>query len=125
MSDGRPVWPPVDHPHPLMRCGLGSVRAPRAARGHPLVPGLEPRAKPAVVDPQIAVTTTADRVRPYRLHLLGHHADIDLIAPIVLKAIQADAVGHRAKPHEIVLEPDRSTQSLTDSLRRIRMASTI
>src|SRR5437588_6103240 len=89
-----------------MRCGLGSVRAPLAARGHPLVPGLEPRAKPAVVDAQIAVTTTADRIRPYRLHLLGHHADIDLIAPIVLKAIQADAVGHRSKPHEIVLEPD-------------------
>src|ERR1700719_5317583 len=89
-----------------MRCGLGSVRAPRAARGHPLVPGLEARAKPAVVDPQIAVTTPADRVRPYRLHLLGHHADIDLIAPIVLKAIQANAVGHRAKLHEIVLEPD-------------------
>src|SRR5262249_52847894 len=47
-----------------------------------------------------------DRLRHYRLHLLGDHADIGLVAAVVGEAIEAKAVVEVAEQHDVVLEGD-------------------
>src|SRR6516164_6824825 len=62
------------------------------ARCDPGVVGFELQTEPVVEDPQVSVPPASNRVRPDRLHLLRHHADIDLVATVVGEAIEADAL---------------------------------
>src|SRR5262245_38207466 len=82
------------------------VSRPLSAGGLPVLPGVERRSDPIVVDAEIAVAVTGHGIRPHRLDLLCKHADIDLVAPIVLEAIEADAFGYGADPDHIMLEQD-------------------
>src|SRR5262249_32208553 len=75
-----------------------------SARTQPAFPGLERRPDPAVVDAEVAVGLPHDRVGPDRLHLLRQHADIDLIGPKILEAIEADAFAKGADPDNVVFQ---------------------
>ena len=52
-----------------------------------------------------------DGLWPDCLHLLGNHADIDPIAPIVLEAVQAEAARQGADLDDVVLEQEVGTAS--------------
>ena len=48
--------------------------------------------EPLIVDAQIAVVTTSDRIRSHRLHFLRDHPDIDFVAAVVGETIVTKTV---------------------------------
>src|SRR5262245_57728255 len=74
------------------------------ARREPLLVSLERHAEPVVEDAEVAVAATHDRVRPDRLHLLRHHADIGAVAAGVAEAVEAEAIVEMAEQRDVVLE---------------------
>ena len=72
----------------------------------PLPIGLEFQAELLVVDPQIAVPADHSRIGPDLHHLLRQHADINRVAAVIAKAIDADPVIEPAKERDVVLQPD-------------------
>src|SRR5580700_4711100 len=74
---------------------------------------LERHAELVVVHTQIAVAAARGRFRHDLLHLLGHDADIGLVAAVVAEAIEAEAVVEMAEQRDVVLEPDVGSASAT------------
>jgi hypothetical protein len=87
------------------KCSVRKCDRHARTRCDPSVVGLKLQTEPVIEDPQISVPAAPDRVRPDHLHLLRHHADIDLVAAIIGEAIEADAVVEMADDGDIVLEP--------------------
>src|SRR5271154_1911999 len=85
--------------------GDGRNRHPRS-RCQPFVVGLERQTDLVVENPQIAVSAAHDRSRHDSLHLLRHHADIELVAAVVGEAIEAKAVVEPPQQGNVVLEPN-------------------
>ena len=63
-----------------------------SAGDNPLLVGLKLDAYLVVEDPQVAIPSLRDCVRRNQLHILRHHADVGLVAAVIAKAIEADAV---------------------------------
>ena len=62
--------------------------------------------KLVVKDAQVAVRPAHDELRGNRLHLLGDHADIVLVAAVIAEAIEAKSVREPAEQDNVVLERD-------------------
>jgi hypothetical protein len=75
-------------------------------RPEPRIIGLKFHAELLIVDPQITVAAGKDRLRHHLLRLLRHHADIGLAAPVIAKAIEAEAVVEMSEQNDIVLQPN-------------------
>jgi hypothetical protein len=75
-----------------------------SARRSPLIVGLELHAEHVVRDSQVTVTAAQHRCGHNRLHLLGHHADIGLVAAVVSEAVEAEAISEVAEKEDVVLE---------------------
>src|SRR4029078_13381440 len=104
-KDGQPFSRPSlrsPAPRPLLFVRRRSVLM--YAGSLPLLPSLERRSDPSVVDPEVTVIPARDGIGSHSLDLLRDDADINLVAPVVLEAIQANAFGHGADPHDIMLE---------------------
>ena len=79
----------------------------------PLV-GTEFHTEPRIVDTQIPVSATRDRLRNNLQHLLGHDAHISFVAAVVVEAIEAEAIVETAEQRDVVLEPNvRSSSTAT------------
>src|ERR1700722_19396120 len=76
------------------------------SRSEPVRVAFERHAELVVVHTQIAVAIARDRFRYDLLHLLGHDADIGLVAAVVAEAIEAQAVVETAEQRDVVLEHD-------------------
>ena len=68
--------------------------------------GLEPDAEAVIVDAQVAIRTAHDGVRPDDLHFLCHHADIGLVAAVIGKPIETQAVVEASEKDDVVLDRD-------------------
>src|SRR5258708_3154128 len=77
-----------------------------SARREPSLVGLEVQPKHVVTHTQHAVVVARHRIRPARLPLLGHDADIGLVAAVVAEAIEAKTVVEMAEQHDVVLDVD-------------------
>src|SRR5215831_13368686 len=86
--------------HSLARLQAGCGLNLRAGF-EPLLVGLEFQAELVVVDPQIAVAADRGRIGPNSHHFLGQHADINLVAAVVAKAIDADPAVEPSKKHDV------------------------
>jgi hypothetical protein len=64
-----------------------------------------------VVDPQVTIVVTNDRLRHHLLHFLCDDADIGTIAAVITKPIVAKAVGKMAKQDDVVLDGDVGSPS--------------
>src|ERR1700722_16649951 len=82
-----------------------SVRNLRS-RSEPVRIAFERHTELVVVHTQIAVAAARDRFRHDLLHLLGHDADIGLVAAVVAETIEAEAIVDVAEQSDVVLEPD-------------------
>src|SRR3954466_5657649 len=60
----------------------------------------------AVAHAQITVLAAHHRVGPYRLHLLGDHADVGAGAAVVDEAVEAETVLEMAEQRDVMLQPD-------------------
>src|ERR1700722_4807148 len=89
-----------------------SVRNLRS-RSEPVRIAFERHTELVVVHTQIAVAAARDRFRHDLLHLLGHDADIGLVAAVVAEAIEAEAVVEVAEQRDVVLEQDVGPASAT------------
>jgi len=106
-------WPPVIFrqlsvglPAPCFRSvgpGIGRQLC-LSIRRQPIVPGLEGCSKPPIVNVQVTVRLPHDGIRLDGPDLLRKHANIDLIAPIILEAIKANATCQAADPNDVVLQ---------------------
>jgi hypothetical protein len=83
------------------------------SRSEPVRVALERHTELVVVHTQIAVAAARDRFRHDLLHLLGHDADIGLVAAVVAEAIEAEAVVEVAEQRDVVLEHDVGPASAT------------
>src|SRR6266436_6503775 len=111
MSRGKSKWAAFRPPIVLfVPCGRSSVSSRWGGNffpgGHPLVPRHAAQPQHVVVHPQIAVVAANDCLGPDRLHFLRHHADIDLVAPIVAEAIVAEAISEMAQEPDVVFQLD-------------------
>src|SRR4051794_19479598 len=90
----------------FVRALLLNGRASRdmSARRGPLVVGLELQTELVVEDAQIAVAATQYRRGHDCLDLLGHHADIDLVAAVVAEAVEAKAIVEVTEKRNVVLK---------------------
>ena len=79
----------------------------------PLVVCHELQTELVVEDAQISVTAAHNRIRPDGLHLLRHHADIDLVAAVVAEAIESEAIVEVTDHADVVLERDIRASSAT------------
>jgi hypothetical protein len=100
-------------PAPIKYAGLfGDVRL-AAAQGNPLVPRLHAHSEASIVDAQEPVTAAQDGVGPNGLHLLRHHADIDLTAPQIAEAIERKAIAEALQEYDVMFQPDVGSAAAT------------
>src|SRR5580692_9755342 len=83
------------------------------ARSEPVRIAFERHTELVVVHTQIPVAAARDRLRHDLLYLLGHDADIGLVAAVVAEAIVAEAVVEVAEQRDVVLEHDVGPASAT------------
>ena len=80
-------------------------RNPRS-RSDPLVVAFEFQTEPLVVDRQVTVAPTGDRLRHHLLHFLRYHPDISLSGAVVAEAIETEPVVETTEKNDVVLEHD-------------------
>src|SRR3974377_1075951 len=76
------------------------------SRSQPMIVALKFHAELLVVHQQIAVAAPRHRSRHNPFDLLGHDADIGLIAAVVAEAIEAKAVVQITEKNDVVLQSD-------------------
>src|SRR6516165_9009388 len=94
-------------------------------RGAPLVPSLQAQAEPPVIDAQIAIGADEHGRGRNRRDLLRHHADIELVAPEIAVAVEAEAVVEALKQIDVALEAEIGWSGPTRSGRRRRATETV
>ena len=73
-------------------------------RDGPFVPSLQAHAEAPIVDPQEATLAAHDRRRRDPLNVLRHHADVDLVAPVVAVTVQVEAAVMLGYELDVALE---------------------
>ena len=73
-------------------------------RCSPLVPSLQPQAETRIVDTQVSVRATQNRIGFHRRDFLRHDPDIDRVAPQVSIAIEIDAAVDFSDLRDIALQ---------------------
>jgi hypothetical protein len=66
--------------------------------------GLEFHTELFVIDAQISISTTRHGFRLDYLNFLGDHADINFLAPVIGKTVDANVVGETPEKHNVVLQ---------------------
>src|SRR5262245_35940168 len=92
-----------------------SARSPQSrhfcsGRG-PSVVASEWQAESVVVNAEISIPATLDRIGPHHADLLRHHADIGFGAAVIGEAVVAQPVLQMPQQHDVVLERDVRTAS--------------
>ena len=114
------AWP-NSQPSPGARAvSLNSCRYARA-RSDPLIVCLESQTEHVVAHTQRAVRTAAHRCGPDELHLLRHHPDIGLVAPIVAEAVEPKSVVEAAEQCDILLQVYVGPTTATPAGLKIRL----
>src|ERR1700759_3189343 len=76
------------------------------AAGEPVLVGLEFHAELVVIDAQVAVAASRDRLRHHGLHFLGDDANEFLVAAEIAEGVEAEPVVEMAEQHDVVLQCD-------------------
>ena len=86
------------HDHIPARAGM------LRARGEPVLVGAEFESELVVVDSEIAVPASRDRIGPQRRDLLGDDADIGLVAAEIAESVVAQTIVEMSEQNHVVLQ---------------------